>query len=135
MQCALPDAACPGLHRKPLDAAIGQLLTPYCPGGRRGDSKQNNNEKNAPTLLAILMAVAMCRFNTAHITQWRRSRASLEATGCCHLASIVANSSNWSCICCFFMFFIVKLVEKGCGLALRPPVFNRGMPYQSDGRT
>ncbi len=45
MQCASPDAACPGLPQKPLDAAIGQLLSPYCPGGRKGDSKQNNDEK------------------------------------------------------------------------------------------
>ena len=33
---ALPSAACPGLHWKPLDASI-------CLGGRRGDSKQNND--------------------------------------------------------------------------------------------
>ena len=32
-----------GLHRKPLDAAIGRLLAPYCLGGRQGDSKQNND--------------------------------------------------------------------------------------------
>jgi hypothetical protein len=37
---ALPNAACPGLLRKPLDAAIGRLLTPYRPGGRQGNSKQ-----------------------------------------------------------------------------------------------
>ncbi len=39
------DAACPGLPRKPLDTTIGQLLARYCPGGRQGDSKQNNDEK------------------------------------------------------------------------------------------
>ena len=32
---ASPNAACPWLHRKPLDAAIGQLLAPYRPGGWR----------------------------------------------------------------------------------------------------
>ena len=42
---ASPDAACPGLLWKPLDAIIGQILSPYCPSGRRGASKQNNNEK------------------------------------------------------------------------------------------
>ena len=26
----------PGLHLKPLDAAIGQVPVPYCPGGRHG---------------------------------------------------------------------------------------------------
>jgi len=42
IHAASPDAACPGLHRKPLDAAIGRLLAPYRLGGRQGDSKQNN---------------------------------------------------------------------------------------------
>jgi len=40
---ASPDAACPRLHWKPLDAAIGRLLAPYCFGGRQGTSKQNND--------------------------------------------------------------------------------------------
>jgi hypothetical protein len=40
-----PNSACPGLHSKPLDATIGQLLTPYCPSGCQGNSKQNNNKK------------------------------------------------------------------------------------------
>ena len=42
---ALPDAGCPELHRKPLDAAIGRPLTPYHPGGRHGDNQQNDNAK------------------------------------------------------------------------------------------
>jgi hypothetical protein len=42
---ASPDEACPGLPRKPLDAAIGRLLAPYCPSGRKGNSKQNNDKK------------------------------------------------------------------------------------------
>ena len=40
IHAASSNAACPGLLRKPLDAAIGRLLTPYRPGGRQGDSKQ-----------------------------------------------------------------------------------------------
>ena len=43
MHAALPNAACPGLHRKPLDATIRRLLAPYCLGGHQGDSKQNND--------------------------------------------------------------------------------------------
>jgi hypothetical protein len=31
--------------RKPLDAAIGQLLALYCLGGRQGNSKQNAMKK------------------------------------------------------------------------------------------
>ncbi len=42
---ALPNAACPGLLRKPLDAAIGRLLAPYRPSGRHGDNQQNDDAK------------------------------------------------------------------------------------------
>ncbi len=41
---ASPDAACPGLPQKPLDAAIGQLLAPYRLSNRQGNSKQNGNK-------------------------------------------------------------------------------------------
>ena len=40
---ASPDAACPGPHWKPLDAAIGQLLAPYHLGGRQGKNQLNND--------------------------------------------------------------------------------------------
>ena len=40
IHAASPNAACPGLLWKPLDAAIGLLLTPYHPDGRQGNSKQ-----------------------------------------------------------------------------------------------
>ena len=40
----LPNAAWPGLHQKPLDAAIGWLLAPYRPGGRQGDNQHNDYE-------------------------------------------------------------------------------------------
>ncbi len=33
---ASPDGSHPGLHLKPLDAAIGRVPAPYCPGGRHG---------------------------------------------------------------------------------------------------
>ena len=36
MRGASPDGAHPGLHSKPLDAAIGQVPAPYCPDGRHG---------------------------------------------------------------------------------------------------
>ena len=45
IHAASSDAACPGLYRKPLVAAIGQLLAPYCPGGHQGNSKQNKDAK------------------------------------------------------------------------------------------
>ena len=33
---ALPNRAHPELHLKPLDAAIRQVPSPYCPGGHHG---------------------------------------------------------------------------------------------------
>jgi hypothetical protein len=48
---------------------------------------------NTPAKLAISIAMAMRRYVTAHIAQWRRSRASLEATGCRHQASIMPNNT------------------------------------------
>jgi hypothetical protein len=35
-QCTLPDEAHPGLHLKPLDAAIGRVALPSCPGSLHG---------------------------------------------------------------------------------------------------
>ena len=43
--------------------------------------------ENVPTLLAILMAIPMQGYNTAHIAQWRRFVAFMEATKHCHQAS------------------------------------------------
>jgi len=40
---ASPNAACPRLHKKPLDAAIGQLLAPYQPIGRQGGNQLNDD--------------------------------------------------------------------------------------------
>ncbi len=45
IQTALPNAACPGLLRKPLDAGIRRLLAPYCPSGRQGNRQTNNNQQ------------------------------------------------------------------------------------------
>jgi hypothetical protein len=43
-----PKGAPPGLHSKPLDAAIGQVPAPYCPGSRHGQRirmKHTNTNK------------------------------------------------------------------------------------------
>jgi hypothetical protein len=42
---ASPDAACPEVHRKQLDAAIGRLIAMYCPEGRHGNNQQNIDTK------------------------------------------------------------------------------------------
>ncbi len=45
IQMALPNAACPGLLQKPLDAGIGWLLAPYCPSSHQGNRQTNNNQQ------------------------------------------------------------------------------------------
>ena len=93
---ASPDAACPGLHRKPLNSAIRLLLAPYRPGGRHGDNQQMTMQ-NVPTLLAILMAIAMRRYYTAHIAWWRRFVAFIKATKRHHRASTCSDITNRTC--------------------------------------
>ncbi len=45
IQTTSPNASCPGLLRKPLDAGIGWLLAPYCPSGHQGNRQTNNNQQ------------------------------------------------------------------------------------------
>jgi hypothetical protein len=97
--------------------AITCYLLPQRPPGQQANKQQSTN---TPKKVAILMAMAMRRYVTAHISQWRRSRASLEAIGHCHWASIMSNNINRTWLRCFFYVFIVKTVGKGHGLTLRP---------------
>ena len=64
-------------------------VSPQCPPGQQANKQQSTN---TPTKLAILMAIAMRRYDTACIARWRGSRASLEATGCHHRASTRSDS-------------------------------------------
>ena len=47
-----------------------------------------NDRKNGPALQAILMAMRIRRYGAQHITQYGRSRATLDATGRRHWAII-----------------------------------------------
>ncbi len=76
-------------------------VLPQRPPGQQANKQQSTN---TPTKLAVLMAMAMRRYITACIAQWRRSRASLEATGCRHQASIISNNINWTWLWCFLCF-------------------------------
>ena len=82
--------------------AITRSVSPQCPPGQQANKQQSTN---TPTKLAILMAIAMQRYHTAHIARWRRSRASLEATGCHHWASTHSDSINRTCQHRFFQCF------------------------------
>ncbi len=68
-------------------------VLPRWPPGQQANKQQSTN---TPEKRAILMVAAVHRCNTAHIARWRRSRASQEATGCRHRASIATNRCNWS---------------------------------------
>ena len=48
-----------------------------------GDNKSTAT-KNADKLLAVLIVIAIQRYDVGHITRWSTSRDSLEATGCRH---------------------------------------------------
>ncbi len=61
-RCTLPNGAHRWLHTKPLDAAIGQVPAPYCPGGchgRRFRMKPKNTNKTQ--LLPSFLTVDWCK--------------------------------------------------------------------------
>ncbi len=64
-------------------------------------NKESTATKNADESLAILMAMAMQRYDARCIARWSTSRASLEATGYRHWASACVVSPQrppWSTI-------------------------------------
>ncbi len=77
-------------------------ILPQRPPGQQANKQQSTN---TPTKLTILMAMTMRQYITARISQWRRSRASLEATGCRHWASIMSNNINRTWQWWFFLLF------------------------------
>ncbi len=114
-----------GMSRATPEATAGRQhqattcsVLPQQPPGQQANKQQSTN---TPKKLVILIAMAMRRYITAHIAQWRRFRALLDATKCHHRVSIAANSCNRSRMCQFFMsFFIINLYKKDCRLTLRP---------------
>ncbi len=111
-----------GMSRATLEAtgrwhwATARSILPQRPLGQQANKQQSTN---TPRKLAVLMAMAMHRYVTACIAQWRRSRASLKATGRCHWASIMPNNIHQTWLRRFFYVFIVKTIEKGHGSMLR----------------
>jgi hypothetical protein len=58
------------------------------------------------------MAMAMRRYVTMHIAQWRRSRASLEATRHRHWAIFMSDNIKGTYLCWFLlMFFIINTLK------------------------
>jgi hypothetical protein len=85
MSRATPEAT--GHHHR----ATTCYVLPQRPPGQQANKQQSTN---TPKKVAVLMAMAMRWYVTAHIAQWRRSRVSLEATGHRHQASIMSNNIN-----------------------------------------
>jgi hypothetical protein len=93
-------------------------VSPQRPPGQQANKQQSTN---TPKKVAMLMAAALRRYNTACIARWRRSRAFIEATGRRHRASIMSNNINRTWLQRFFFdVFIVKTAGKGHGSMLRP---------------
>jgi hypothetical protein len=103
-------------------------VLPQRPPGQQANKQQSTN---TPKTVAVLMAMAMRRYVTVHIAQWRRSRASLEATGRHHWESIMSNNINWTWLRRFFWCFHLQNHRKRSRVNAKTPVFNRGMTYQS----
>jgi hypothetical protein len=97
-----------GMSRATLEAtghrhqATTCYVLPQRPPGQQANKQQSTN---TPKKVAVLMAMAMRRYVTAHIAQWRRSRASLEATGRHHRASIMSDNINQTWLRHFFLMF------------------------------
>ncbi len=126
IQTASPNAACPGLLQKPLDAGIGRLLVLYRPSGCQGNRHTNNNQQ-----------IHMQRWPfdghcdaPVRIAQWRRSRASREATGCRHWVSIIPDNIVQKWIR-HFLCFHRQNRRKRSRVDAKNPAFNRGMTYQT----
>ncbi len=93
------------------------LVLPQWSPGQQAYKQQSTN---TPAKLAILMAIAMRRYLAARIARWRRSRASLEAIGRHHWASIMPDNIMGSWLRPFSSdVFIVKTVGKGHRSTLR----------------
>jgi hypothetical protein len=104
-------------------------VLPQQPPGQQANKQQSTN---TPTKLAVLMAMVMRQYKTANVAQWRRSRASLEATGHCHQVSIMANSIVGTWLRRFLMFlFYFQNGRKRSLVDGKNPVFNMGMTYQT----
>ncbi len=99
-QCGMPRATPEATGHRHW--ATTHFVLPQRPPGQQAYKQQSTN---TPAKQAILMAMAMRRYVTAHIAQWRRSRASLEATGCRHWVSIMPNNIVGTWLQRFFLMF------------------------------
>jgi hypothetical protein len=113
-----------GMSRATLEATGRQHWVATCSGSpQRPPGQQANKQQstNAPKKVAVLMAMATCRYVTLHIAQWRRFRALLDATKkppsgkyCGRSLQSVTHEPV------FYKKFHRQLIQKGRRLTLRP---------------
>jgi hypothetical protein len=75
--------------------ATTHSISPRRPKGQQSTQRLC---KNVPTLLAVSMAITMCRYYTTCIAQWRRFVAYINATKHRHRASTRSDSINRTCL-------------------------------------
>jgi hypothetical protein len=115
-----------GMSRATLEAtgcrhrATTCSVLPQRPPGQQAYKQQSTNR---PAKLAILMAMVMRRYVTACIAQWRKSRASLGATGCRHWESIMPNNIVGTWLRQFFSCFHHQNHRKRSRVDTKNPVF------------
>jgi hypothetical protein len=115
-----------GISRATLEAtgcchrATTHSVSPQWSPGQQANKQQSTN---TPTLLAILMAMAMRRYVTACITQWRRSRAIGQV-----LCPLTQKQHGYTG---FFDVFHRQNRRKRLQVNDKAPVLNRGMTYQT----
>jgi hypothetical protein len=115
VQCGMSRATPEATGRR--HRATTHYISPQWPPGQPANKQQSTN---TPKKVAVLMAMAMCRYVITCIALWRRSRASLEATRRCHRVSIISDNINWTWLQWFFDVFIVNTVLKSHELTLSP---------------
>ncbi len=123
-----------GMSRATLEATgcCHWVTTCYVLPQRLPGQQANKQQSiNTPKKVAVLMAMAMRQYITACISRWRRSRASLEATGHPNWASIMHDNINWTWLRFFFLTFSLSNHRKRSRVDNKTPVFNKGMTYKS----
>ncbi len=124
-QCKVSRATTEATGRRHRGTTCSVL--PQRPPGKQVYKQQSTNTS---ANMAILMAMAMCQYVAACIAQWRRSRASIEATGRCHWASITPDKIVGTWLPCFFQCFHRLNRRKRSRVDAKNPVFNKSMTYQ-----
>ncbi len=99
-QCSVSRATPEATRRRHWATTCSVL--PQRPPGQQANKQQSTN---SPTKLAVLMAMVMHWYVTAYIARWRRSRALLEATGCCRRVSIMSDNIKGTWLRRFFWMF------------------------------